>query len=145
VIPIIQKVWSGYQDIVCLLADKHTIDSVLADTSDTSDETASIKMLERDFDEQNMQRWAPKLIGRYTGTFAVSPAFLPSLEGRLHEDAGYGQFGSPSTWFLTASRTSDGVLRYQNPNKLDQEQGADPINLRDSSSDGEADDSDEAL
>jgi hypothetical protein len=55
--PTIKKVWSGYEQNVCLIADKETIDSVLADTSDDLDHTASIKVLARRFDEEDMRKW----------------------------------------------------------------------------------------
>lgn len=138
VIPTIKKVWSGYESLVCLVADKETIDSVLADSSDTLDETASLTLLEREFDEEDMRRWAPKLFGRYKGSFKVSPNYLPSLDGVLSTDDSYGQPGSPSTWFLRASRTQDGVFRRQNKAIVDEDFGRDPENLGEDSSDEES-------
>jgi hypothetical protein len=144
VIPTIKKVWSGYENIVCLVADKETIDSVLADTSDDLDETASIKLLDRRFDEQDMRKRAPKLLGRYTGSFKVSPHYLPSLGGALYRDVSYGQPGHPSTWYLRTLKTRDGVFREKNHAIVDEDFGKDPPNLgEDSSDDEESEESDE--
>lgn len=119
---------------MCLLADKESIDSVLSSRSDSLDKHASIKILEREFDVEHMREWAPKLDGRYTGSFKVSPDFLPSLDGHLDEDASYGQHGSPSTWYLKTERMTDGVLR-KTINILDDDFGSDPVYLGESSDD----------
>ncbi|KAF2472980.1 uncharacterized protein BDR25DRAFT_341746 [Lindgomyces ingoldianus] len=140
-IPTIKKVWSGYEENVCLVADKETIDSVLADTSHNLDEIAFIKLLDRHFDEQDMRKWAPKLVGRYTGSFKVSPHYLPSLDGVLTEDDSYGQPGHSSTWYLRAAKMQDGVFRQQNHAVVDEDFGKDPINLGEDSSDEESEES----
>jgi hypothetical protein len=80
--------------MVCLVVDKETIDSVLASSSSQLDKTSSIKVLQREFDEADMRKWAPKLVCRYTGLFRISPEFLPTLDGRLDEDASYAHPGN---------------------------------------------------
>lgn len=142
VIPTIKKVWSGYETLVCLVADKESIDSVLASPPDSLDHHASFKILEREFDVDNMREWAPKLVGRYTGSFKVSPDFLPRLDSHLDEDSSYGQHGSPSTWYLKTERATDGVLRESMNINPDDDYGRDPINLGESS-DEESDDSED--
>ncbi|ORY12425.1 hypothetical protein BCR34DRAFT_613993 [Clohesyomyces aquaticus] len=143
-IPVIKEVWSGYQELVCLVADKETIDSVLADTSKNVDERASIKVLDRRFDEQEMRTEAPKLVGRYTGSFKVSPFYLPSLDGNLWEDDSYGQPGHPATWYLRTLKTGDGVFRQNNHPIVIEDDGKDPINLgADSSDEEESEESDD--
>jgi hypothetical protein len=133
VIPTVQEVWSGYETLVCLVADKESIDSVLSSPPDALDEHASIKVLERELDIENMREWAPKLVGRYTGSFKVSPEFLPKLDGNLDEDSSWGQQGSPSTWYLKTEKTTDGVLREGINIKPDDDYGRDPVNLGESS------------
>ena len=140
-LPTIKTVWSGYETLVCLLADKESIDSVLADTSDTLDQSASIKLLDRTFDEEDMRQWAPKLVGRYAGSFYVSPNYLPSLEGVFDEDDSYGQPGHPSTWYMRAARTQDGVMRRRNDALVNEYFGKDPVNLGEDSSENESDES----
>ena len=119
---------------MCLLADKESIDSVLSSRSDSLDKYDSIKIVERGFDVEHMREWAPKLDGRYTGSFKVSPDFLPNLDGHFDEDASYGQNGSPSTWYLKTERTIGGVLR-KTMNNPDDDFGRDPVYLGESSDD----------
>ncbi|KAJ4985248.1 hypothetical protein SVAN01_09290 [Stagonosporopsis vannaccii] len=140
IVPTIQEAWSGYETLVCLLADKETIGSVLSSSPDSLDQYASIKLLEREFDVEHMREWAPKLVDRYTGSFKVSPDFLSNLDSHLDEDSSYGQHGSPSTWYLKTERTADGVLRESMNSKLDDEDhSGDPMNLGESTDEGSDD------
>ena len=136
IIPTVQDVWLGYETLVCLVADKEAIDSVLNNPLDAIDSHASIKVLERGFDIEDMREWAPKLLGRYTGSFRISPEFLPNLDGNLDEDASYGQHGSASTWYLKAERTADGVLR-DGMDVSQDDYGRDPVNLGEDSDEEE--------
>jgi hypothetical protein len=129
--------------MVCLVVDKETIDSVLASSSSQLDKTSSIKVLQREFDEADMRKWAPKLVCRYTGSFRISPKFLPTLDGRLDEDASYAHPGNPSYWCLVAARTTHGVLRERSRALTYDNAGGDLISMGKSSSDEESEGSDE--